>query len=117
MNNMFFPRLALINIRKNGKFYVPYMITCISTVAMFYIMRMISLDEGIEKMPGAYSVVTILMLGTIVIGIFSAIFLFYTNSFLMKRRKKEIGLYNILGMEKKHIAKILFYDEVYSSMR
>ena len=87
MNKHFFPRLALINIRKNGKFYVPYMITCISTVAMFYIMRMISLKEGIENMPGSYSVVTILMLGTTVIGIFSVIFLFYTNSFLMKRRK------------------------------
>ncbi|MEL7649030.1 MAG: ABC transporter permease [Sedimentibacter sp.] len=110
MNNLFFPRLALINIRKNGKFYVPYMITCISSVAMFYIMRMISLNEGIKEMPGSYSVTTILMLGTIVIGIFSAIFLFYTNSFLMKRRKKEIGLYNILGMEKKHIARILFFE-------
>lgn len=113
MNKHFFPRLALINIRKNGKFYVPYMITCISTVAMFYIMRMISLNEGIENMPGSYSVVTILMLGTIVIGIFSVIFLFYTNSFLMKRRKKEIGLYNILGMEKKHIAKILFFETLF----
>lgn len=86
------------------------MFTCVSTIAMFYIMCMIAVDDSINEMPGAYSIYTILMFGTIVIGLFSAIFLFYTNSFLMKRRKKELGLYNILGMEKNHIAKILLYE-------
>ena len=86
------------------------MFTCVSTIAMFYIMCMIAVDDSINEMPGAYATYTILMFGTIVIGLFSAIFLFYTNSFLMKRRKKELGLYNILGMEKNHIAKILLYE-------
>jgi putative ABC transport system permease protein len=71
---------------------------------------MIAHDEGINEMSGAGYVAQILMFGTIVIGLFSAVFLFYTNSFLMKRRKKELGLYNILGMEKRHIAKILFCE-------
>ena len=79
---------------------------------MFYIMCFIKSNEGINNMPGADSLEQIMGLGTNVIGIFSIIFLFYTNSFLIKRRKKELGLYNILGMEKRHIAKILFYETI-----
>lgn len=112
MSRLFLPKLAVANIRKNGKFYFPYLLTCVGTVAMFYIMCAITFDEGIKKMPGADSLSYILRLGCIVIGIFSVIFLFYTNSFLMKRRKKELGLYNILGMEKRHIAKIMFFETV-----
>jgi putative ABC transport system permease protein len=110
MSRLFFPRLAAANIRKNGRFYFPYLLTCIGTVAMFYIMCAITFDEGIKKMPGADSLSYILKLGCIVIGVFSFIFLFYTNSFLVKRRKKELGLYNILGMEKRHIAKMMFFE-------
>jgi len=75
-------------------------------------MCFIKSNEGINNMPGADSLEQIMGLGTNVIGIFSIIFLFYTNSFLIKRRKKELGLYNILGMEKRHIAKILFYETI-----
>lgn len=100
-------------MKKNGKFYLPYMITCIITVAMFYIMGSIVTDPGIKKIPHAETLMSILDLGTIVIGIFSVIFLFYTNSFLMKRRKKELGLYNILGMERKHIYIVLFFETIY----
>lgn len=110
MNSLFYPKLAIVNIKKNSKFYFPYLLTCILTSGMFYIMCMIAGSEGINSMPGAYAVSFILVFGTIVIGIFSTIFLFYTNSFLMKRRKKEIGLYNILGMEKRHISTILLYE-------
>jgi len=112
MNNLFFPKLAVNTIKKNGKFYFPYILTCIGTIAMFYIMCFIESNEGINKMPGADSLEQMMELGTIVIAIFAAIFLFYTNSFLIKRRKKELGLYNILGMEKQHIAKILFYETI-----
>jgi len=66
-------------------------------------------------MSGYGSLKTILFLGTIFIGIFAVIFLFYTNSFLIKRRKKELGLYSILGLEKKHIAMVLFYETLYTS--
>lgn len=113
MSSTFYPKLALQNIRKNGKFYYPYIITCIGTVAMFYIMCYISFDKGLKKMPGFESLKYILGLGCIVVGIFSVIFLFYTNSFLIKRRTKEFGLYNILGMEKSHIGKVLFFETIY----
>lgn len=112
MSKLFYPRLAVTTIKKNGKFYFPYILTCIGTIAMFYIMCFIKSNEGINKMPGTEALGQIMGLGTVVIGIFAAIFLFYTNSFLIKRRKKELGLYNILGMEKRHIAKILFYETI-----
>lgn len=100
-------------MNKNRKFYFPYLITCIVTVAMYYIMCSVAGNEGLKKMPGHASLISILSFGTGVIGIFAFIFLFYTNSFLMKRRKKELGLYNILGMEKRHISKVLFFETIY----
>lgn len=116
MNKMFYQRLALTNIKKNRKTYVPYIITCICTIVMFYIMHFISVNEGLDRMSGGSSLKIILNLGTYVIGIFSVIFLFYTNSFLIKRRKKELGLYNILGMEKKHISKVLFWETIFTAL-
>jgi len=115
MSKMFYPKLALINIRKNGKTYFPYILTCIGTIIMFYIMHFLSVNDGLDKMSGGNDLKFILNLGTYVIGLFSVIFLFYTNSFLIKRRKKELGLYNILGMEKKHIAKVLFWETIFIS--
>lgn len=116
MSNMFYPKLAATNIKKNGKTYFPYILTCISSIAMFYILHFISVNEGLEAMSGGDSLKIILKLGTYVIGLFSVIFLFYTNSFLIKRRKKELGLYNILGMEKKHIAKVLFWESFFVTL-
>lgn len=92
------------------KTYLPYILTCIGTIAMFYMMHFISGNPGLNEMSGGNSLITILNLGIYVIGIFSVIFLFYTNSFLIKRRKKEFGLFNILGMEKKHIAKVIVWE-------
>ena len=112
----FYPRLAVTNIRKNGKFYIPYLLTCIGTVAMFYIMCFIVFNEGIDTMPGSGSLTAMMGFGSVVIGIFSAIFLFYTNSFLIKRRKKEFGLYNILGMEKRHISRVMFYETLFTGI-
>lgn len=108
--------MALTNLKKNSNVYIPYILTCIFTIITFYIMNAIARNEGLNSMPGSASLCSILWLGTIVIGIFSAIFLFYTNSFLIKRRKKELGLYNILGMEKKHIAKVLFFESIIVSL-
>ena len=110
MSKMFYAKLAAINIKKNGKTYFPYILTCISTIIMFYILCSISLDDGLNNMSGGGALRSILILGDFVIGLFSIIFLFYTNSFLIKRRKKELGLYNILGMEKRHIAKVLIWE-------
>lgn len=92
------------------------MLTCICITAMFYIMDFISVNQGLEVMSGGGQLKTILKFGTYVIGFFSVVFLFYTNSFLIKRRKKELGLYNILGMEKKHIAKVLFWENFFVAL-
>ncbi|SHH86140.1 putative ABC transport system permease protein [Sporobacter termitidis DSM 10068] len=113
MGNFFYGRLAGTNIRKNSRIYLPYILSCIFTVAMFYIMLFLSLNKGMSVMPGAQALTTIMALGSIVIGIFSAVILLYTNSFLMKRRKKELGLYNILGMGKNHIARVMTLETLY----
>lgn len=107
MNKGMYTKLAITNIKNNRQFYFPYLLTGIITVAMFYIMCALESNPGIQSMPGAKDLGLILRLGIGVIGIFAVIFLFYTNSFIIKRRKKELGIYNILGMEKRHIAKIL----------
>jgi putative ABC transport system permease protein len=116
MSKMFYQKLAVTNIKKNGKTYFPYILTCICTIAMFYIMHFISVNDGLNNMSGGRELKIILNLGTYVIGFFSVIFLFYTNSFLIKRRKKELGLYNILGMEKKHIAKVLTWETIFVAL-
>ncbi|EQB87097.1 putative ABC transport system permease protein [Clostridium punense] len=116
MSKMFYEKLAVTNIKKNGKTYFPYMLTCICITAMFYIMDFISVNPGLDNMSGGNDLKAILKFGTYVIGFFSVVFLFYTNSFLIKRRKKEIGLYNILGMEKKHIAKVLFWENFFVAL-
>lgn len=113
MSKFFYVKLALTNIVKNRKTYILYILTCIGTIAMFYIMHFISGNTGLEKMSGGEQLRILLGMGTHIIGIFSVIFLFYTNSFLIKRRKKEFGLFNILGMEKKHIAKVILWETVY----
>ncbi|MEG1255583.1 FtsX-like permease family protein [Clostridium sp.] len=112
MNKLFYQKLALTNIKNNSKTYYPYIITCICTISMFYIMHSFSINKGLDEIVGSENIKTILNLGTVIIGVFSAIFLFYTNSFLIKRRKKELGLYNVLGLEKKHIAKVLFFESI-----
>ena len=86
---------------------MPYIITCVITVMMFYIIYGLTLNKGIETAPGDETFRQMLSMGVTIVGIFSVIFHFYTNSFLMKQRKKEIGIYNVLGLGKRHIAKML----------
>ncbi len=113
MSKGFYLKMAADNIRKNSKVYVPFLISCICTVMMSYIVRALSINSGLSEIPGGNNMQMILSMGYVVISIFSAIFLFYTNSFLMKRRKREFGVYSILGMEKKHITKVIFYETLY----
>lgn len=110
MNKGLYGRLALSNLKKNGKIYLPYLLTCIGTVMMFYLMQFLYTNPWVKTHS---SLVMVLGMGCVVVGLFAFIFLFYTNSFLMKQRKKEIGLYNILGMEKRHIGKIMAYESIY----
>lgn len=110
MNNFFFTKLALSNIKKNAPIYVPYIITCVITFAMFYIICFLSLNESMEDIYASGYAISLFNMGRYVAVIFSVIFLFYTNSFILKRRKKEIGLFNILGLGKPHIALVLFIE-------
>ena len=113
MSKMFYTKLALSNIKKNGKFYFPFILTCIGTVMMFYMMCFIATNDGISKMQsGGEQIFAIMIFGTVIIGIFASIFLFYTNSFLIKRRKKEFGLFNILGMDKRNLARVLGIENI-----
>lgn len=106
-------KLAASNIKKNNKTYVPYILTCILTVAMYYIMKSLSLNPDLERLMGGQHVTLVLRLGSKIVGLFALIFLFYTNSFLIKRRKKEFGVFNILGMEKRHLAIVLGWETIY----
>lgn len=106
MSNLYL-RLAKTNIRNNRQLYLPYLISGIVTVAMFYLMIFINNNPGMKTIPGAANLKMIMSMGVGIIAIFACIFIFYTNSFIIKNRKKEIGVYNILGMEKRHIAKVL----------
>lgn len=106
MNITYLFKIAKTNIKNNIKMYIPYILTCIGSIMLFYNMMSIYLDEGIKNS----SLKTLLSIGVGVTGIFLIIFLFYTNSFLIRRRKKEFGLFNLLGMNKSHISIIIFYE-------
>lgn len=106
----FFPKLAWVGIRKNKRLYTPYILTCSGMVMMFYIITFLNASSVLKQMSGGAIMESILGLGHGIIGFFSLIFLFYTNSFLIRRRKKEFGLYNILGMGKWNLARILFWE-------
>ena len=103
-------------IKKNKKLYVPYIITCIGAVMMFYILKYLSVCPLLSAMKGGRSLGIVLTLGQYVIAVFSVIFLFYTNSFLIRRRYKEFGLYNVLGMDKKKISRIIVLEAVYTAV-
>lgn len=103
MNSRIYSRLAVSNIKNNRKTYVPFIFTSILTVMMYYIIDALAGNDSIE----ITNVITVLRMGCGVMVVFSVIFLFYTNSFLIKRRKKEIAVYNILGMGKGHIGRML----------
>ena len=108
----FYPHLAMTGIRKNKNFYIPYILTCAGMVMMNYIVNFLATTPTIDSMTGGDTVKGMLGFGRYIIGLFAVIFLFYTNSFLMRRRKKEFGLYNILGMDKKNIGVLLLCETV-----
>ncbi|MCQ2420904.1 MAG: ABC transporter permease [Clostridia bacterium] len=112
MNTFFFPRLAWTGIRKNRKLYTPYILSCVGMVMMFYIMHALSYSSLLREMGGGGTMELILSLGKFVIAFFSLLFLFYTNSFLIRRRYKEFGLYNVLGMDKRSIGRIIFWESL-----
>ncbi len=116
MKKSFYPKLAAGNMKKNARTYVPYMLTCIITVAMYYIVKSLSQNPGVEEMIGGGYLSELMFIGSHVVALFAVIFLFYTNSFLVKRRKKEFGVFNILGMEKRHLAWVLGWETAYLAL-
>lgn len=112
MKKGFYSKLAWTGIRKNKKLYTPYILTCIGMVMMFYIVSFLSISDILNSMPGGDTMQMMLGFGCGVIGVFALIFLFYTNSFLVRRRKKEFGLYNILGMGKWNLARVLLWESL-----
>ena len=116
MKMSFYPKLAAGNMKKNARTYVPYMLTCIITVAMYYIVKSLSQNPGVKEMIGGGYLSELMFIGSHVVALFAVIFLFYTNSFLVKRRKKEFGVFNILGMEKRHLAWVLGWETAYLAL-
>lgn len=113
MNNRFFSSMALRNIKSNKQLYIPYLLSSTVIITMFFLMVSLLTNEFVRERSVALS--SLFEVGVYIIGIFSVIFILYTNSFLVKRRKKEIGLYGILGLEKKHVAKMLFFETMFTS--
>lgn len=106
----FYRRLAWTGIRQNKKMYLPYILACMGVVMVCYIVSFLGQSPMLRDMPGGGSAQSFLNMGFGVMCVFSTIFLFYTNSFLIRRRKKEFGLYNILGMGKWNLALVLLWE-------
>ncbi|MEA4964243.1 MAG: FtsX-like permease family protein [Oscillospiraceae bacterium] len=111
-----YPRLAMRNLVKNKQFYLPYLLTVIGTSAAFYIVMALASARDLPLMTRFTYLSMFMTIGTAVIALFSIIFLSYTNSFLMKRRKKELGLYNVLGLGKRHIGRMLGFETLYTAV-
>lgn len=107
-----YPKLAWDGIRKNRRLYVPYLLTCGGMMMMFYIIHYLAAMEALNGMSGGRTVGQMLGMGVWIVALFALIFLLYTNSFLMRRRQKEFGLYNILGMGKGNLSLVLLWENL-----
>lgn len=114
MGKGFYLKLAVSNLKKNRRFYFPYVLSCVLMVMLHFVLCNLAYTDAWESIPSNAALYMILNLGIYVVEIFAIILLFYTNSFLMKRRKQEFGLYNVLGMEKRHIGRVLFWETVFA---
>ena len=112
----FFPKLAFDGMRKNKKLYLPYLLTCTGMVMMYYIICYLAYSGILNNMPGTAVLQSMMMLGSGVISIFTVLFLMYSNAFLVRRRQKEFGLYNILGMGKAAISLVLFWETLIAAV-
>lgn len=110
MNKCFYLKMAVGNLRRNKEIYFPYLLASGLMIMVFYTFMLIAGNPGMENIPQSDTIQMIMTIGVWVGAIFSVIFIFYANSFLMKRRKKEFGLYGILGLEKRHVARIMVYE-------
>lgn len=116
MTKYLYPRLAVNSIKNNKRLYLPYILTSAGMVMMYYIISFLAKGNALDNILGGDIMKSTLTFGYIVIAVFSLIFLFYTNSFLIRRRKKEFGLYNILGMGKWNLGRVLVWESVIVSL-
>ncbi len=112
----FFPRLALVNLARNGRFYGPYILSCMVTAGMYYILKFLEHNEGLDTVRGAMYLKSFANVGCLVAAGLSAVILLYANSFVMKRRQRELGLYNVLGLEKRHIARMCLWETLFCAV-
>ena len=110
MGKAFYLKLACSNLGKNRRFYFPYVLSCMLMVMLHFVLCNLTYTDSWDAIPSNSILYSILNLGIFVVELFALILLFYTNIFLMKRRKREFGLYNVLGMEKRHIGRVLFWE-------
>ena len=116
VRNGLYPKLAAQGMRQNRRFFLPYLLALAGLTAAFYVMSALCADPGVVTMRGFAYVMVMMQIGMFVAGILSAVLLLYINSFLMKQRKKELGLYNILGMGKGNIALIQCWESLYTAL-
>ena len=116
MKNGFYFKIAAENIRKNTRLYIPRILSEAGLLGCFFILFTLALDKRLSDALGGSVLPTFMAMGAIIIGLLSFILILYVNSFLMKQRKSEYGLYNVLGMEKRHIIKVLFSESVITSL-
>jgi ABC-2 type transport system permease protein len=116
MKKGFYIRLAGEGISKNRKLYFPYILTCICMIMMYYIVSFLSISKELASIRGGEMLQGLLSMGVFVVAVFALIFLYYTNSFLIRKRKKELGLYNILGMGKRNLVRILLWENILTAV-
>ncbi|GCF95545.1 ABC transporter permease [Enterococcus florum] len=111
---MFYMKLAFTNLKKNHRAYLPFLISMLFLVAAITMTQVIVKNPGMKQLPDSYSAITMFSFGNIILMIFSGIFSIYTNSFLLKQRKKEFGLYNVLGLGKRELYIMMFWENFFS---
>jgi len=116
MRSTFFIKNAWNNIKKNYRFFIPRIICEAGLLAVFYIVFTLKQDERILSLKGGDYIAIFMNIGTVIVIILSVILMLYVNGFLMKQRKHEFGLYNVLGMNKRHISRILFFENSISGL-
>lgn len=116
MKSGFYTRIAFSNIRKNARLYVPRILAQTGLLGSFYILVTLAMDKRLSDAIGGAYLPTFMTMGAAILGLLSFILILYTGSFLMKQRKNEYGLYNVLGMEKRHIIRVLFHESLFASL-
>ncbi|MCI8692809.1 MAG: hypothetical protein HFH91_08750 [Lachnospiraceae bacterium] len=104
------PKMAITNIRKNGSVYFPYIGVSIFAIFTYFVFDLILKNDIMYHLPKGMYTLILIEIGFVLLGLIMVPFLYYTNSFLIKRRKRELGLYSILGLEKKHIGIMMFWE-------